>query len=1146
MAIEKVFLIILLSLSLSLFSQITTSVIASQNPDPARFHDLSFAEYDLINSPLNGKFVEIHNFRINENDYSYLIVIEESLITPLHNEIEQYCVDLANENYSPLVLSYNGNSALQLKEEIITYYQDSAITGLLLMGDLPSAWFELYEDSRFNKSTGDRENSVDFICDLYFADIDGIWDDLDGNGVYDSHTGDVHPELEIGRIKADNLNLTDYNEIELLRNYLNRNHLYRINQLPTSDNALIYLDDDWHANANTYSQYFSALYNTITVVNSPNSTTASNYLNQHLSQPYEFIQLHAHSSSQSHSFHQNDHTEIDVVTNSQIAELNPQCLFYNLFCCSAGNFEADNCLASTYLLSNDYGLAVIASSKAGGMLYFNDMYSKLALDESFGSSFKNWWISNVDVDDDFQFQRSWFYGMMIMGDPTLRLYRESAITWHVNIESEIGGDGSISNPYNSIQVAIDCSSDGDEILVDDGVYHESVNFSGKILKIRSINGSENCIIDGDNERNCVILENDEPETCLLDGFTITNGNGGWTPATSGGAIRCFNDANPILKNLIVTENFSCNEAVYIGDSNPTLINCEIVSNSCVGIYMEYNSSPTLDNCKINDNRGGGIRSSHSPFQLYNCELAYNGANSLGGGIHLFDTNCFLYGVSIHHNQSGGGGGIYLEQSSVWFSDENRCSIYSNSATIGLDLYQNNCSGNCDVIVDTFTVYTPSNRFAYPITDYNFDILSAVVVPVSSDLYVNPEGDDSNDGLTANTPFKSITKATNVIFTDANNPHTIFLAQGVYSPELTGECFPINLPSYLTIKSSSNPSLEATSETSMLYISNAEDIQLSGFTLTNCRTAISVHNSKIELENLKICESSSTAVLGYNSNLTLANCKIYNNSGDMGSAITAKNSSNLKISNCDIYNNISQSKGAVYLENSALQLSGGSIKNNTSESLGGGLTCSNSVLSFSPIDPPSIYANSATLGQDIYLVQLQETCYAYLDTFTVMHPIDIFAYPSSDIQFNINHSFGQEVDYNSEEIIITPHIVGNFPNPFYSSGRSHSAGTNIKFQLYEKRILSAELNTQNSSDRGASDEFYSGDDVRIEIYNIKGQKIKSIHVESAEIERSQTGKIYSVNWNGRDKSSNFVSSGVYLYDLKIGGRRVDLKKMLILK
>ncbi|MCD4665979.1 MAG: T9SS type A sorting domain-containing protein [Bacteroidales bacterium] len=62
---------------------------------------------------------------------------------------------------------------------------------------------------------------------------------------------------------------------------------------------------------------------------------------------------------------------------------------------------------------------------------------------------------------------------------------------------------------------------------------------------------------------------------------------------------------------------------------------------------------------------------------------------------------------------------------------------------------------------------------------------------------------------------------------------------------------------------------------------------------------------------------------------------------------------------------------------------------------------------------------------------------------------------------------------------------------------------------------------------------------LSIYNIKGQKVKTLLNESAVI-----GK-HTVSWNGKDEYGNSLSSGIYFYKLK-SGVYTTTKKMILLK
>ena len=61
-----------------------------------------------------------------------------------------------------------------------------------------------------------------------------------------------------------------------------------------------------------------------------------------------------------------------------------------------------------------------------------------------------------------------------------------------------------------------------------------------------------------------------------------------------------------------------------------------------------------------------------------------------------------------------------------------------------------------------------------------------------DIYVSPLGNDNNSGLTPEDPVRTITSALLRTSLDTVPPHTIRLAEGVYSLSTTGEAFPVEL------------------------------------------------------------------------------------------------------------------------------------------------------------------------------------------------------------------------------------------------------------------------------------------------------------------------------------------------------------------
>jgi hypothetical protein len=89
------------------------------------------------------------------------------------------------------------------------------------------------------------------------------------------------------------------------------------------------------------------------------------------------------------------------------------------------------------------------------------------------------------------------------------------------------------------------------------------------------------------------------------------------------------------------------------------------------------------------------------------------------------------------------------------------------------------------------------------------------------------------------------------------------------------------------------------------------------------------------------------------------------------------------------------------------------------------------------------------------------------------------------------------------------LHGNYPNPF-------NPETKIAFSIPE----------------------YSA--VNLSIYNIKGQKVKTI--VDTKLEKG----IHEVVWNGRNEHNKSVASGVYFYKLRVNGRDYSIKKCLMLK
>ncbi|MCK4836296.1 MAG: hypothetical protein KAT17_06650, partial [Candidatus Aminicenantes bacterium] len=332
-----------------------------------------------------------------------MILVNSQTFQNLSGRILRYSGDLNNQGYTVEVFEYSGGNPANLKSFIVSRNQN--LRGCVFIGNLPVAWYEV-EDDYF------EYGYAEFPCDLYYMDLDGKWQDMDGNGQYDSHqdgSGDRQPEIFIGRIDASGM---EGDEIEILNNYFDKNHEFWSGNLFVHQYGLTYTEDDWSIYSdmvNDITHLYPGRYEAITAPD----TDRNDYLENRLQNvKYEFIQLACHSSSTAHYFVRNG-----LLYSNEIKNAPPQGLAYNLFCCSALRFTDYNCLGKSYVFNQGRkALTVVGSTKTGSMLEFGYFYQSLGLGNPVGGALKEWFnqIAPYDPYDLF-----WHYGMTILGDPLM-------------------------------------------------------------------------------------------------------------------------------------------------------------------------------------------------------------------------------------------------------------------------------------------------------------------------------------------------------------------------------------------------------------------------------------------------------------------------------------------------------------------------------------------------------------------------------------------------------------------------------------------------------------------------------------------------------------------------------------------------------
>ena len=336
------------------------------------------------------------------------IYVNSTIANNLTNEINQYKQDVIIQGYTVVIVNWTNTNVTLLRNDLINAsLQPEGLEGAVLIGDLPSAIMQYYDSSW----------SVwrSYPIDLYLTDLDGEWIDLDpSDGIFDSHnngTGDIFPEIWIGRICPESLN--NLNHLNAYRNYFAKNHAYRIGQLSRPHSQLVYIDDDWSAWTSEWLGDMTA-YSNITCISANTITTASDYKNR-LTHIYEFVHVFVHSWPYEHLFGSGGYGTEGRVNCTDILNIDTKALFYNLYACSACNFEYTVNMGTQYLFSNNT-LVVVGSSKIGGMTMNSYFYNPLSQGKIFGESMRLWYWNPLHGPSD-----SNSMGMTILGDPLLTI-----------------------------------------------------------------------------------------------------------------------------------------------------------------------------------------------------------------------------------------------------------------------------------------------------------------------------------------------------------------------------------------------------------------------------------------------------------------------------------------------------------------------------------------------------------------------------------------------------------------------------------------------------------------------------------------------------------------------------------------------------
>mgnify|MGYP006160821579 CR=1 FL=1 len=369
----------------------------------------------------------------------------------------------------------------------------------------------------------------------------------------------------------------------------------------------------------------------------------------------------------------------------------------------------------------------------------------------------------------------------------------------------------VPDDFDTIQEGIDEAITGDTVLV----APSSTPYIENLIIEKTITLASHAIFD--NLSNGWVIENLDGTYGVIDNINNTVING--SNSENQQSVIFIN--SPEGSNECITPEII---GFTITDGSGTIVLVE--TQNAVGQLVE-----------VEQRMGGGIFINNA-LPIIN----YNFIKDCNCG----DRECALRkGGAIQHSNGGNFPALHGIQSLDY-----RCEgdlnftnnmYYNNQASYSSTLGTSDFSGYIDLRNSYFDVYAVEEQklSSYWIdVDENveYDASNSIGIEdaINSNVYVSPLGDDSNSGLTEEDAFLTIQKALEMIYITEDNNATIILSDSIFSPMTTGESFPINLISNLTLKGQGkNLTILSSDRTNrVLFLENCSNCKIENLTIKN--------------------------------------------------------------------------------------------------------------------------------------------------------------------------------------------------------------------------------------------------------------------------------------------------------------------------
>ncbi len=429
----------------------------------------------------------------SENTYKLLIITPENYVEDFDELRNIYLSrgitsEIITPNY--IATHVSGQDVQeQIRNYIIQEYEESNIEYVILGGDIdlvPYRGFYCYVQS------GSGYETSDIPADLYYAALDGTWDD-DGDGLWgEPDEDDLLPELAVGRFP--------FGDADELENIIHKSISYQNSPVLGEFTNNLMAGEFLYSNPETYGRDYLDLLigersdNGYTTIGIPDNYTIDSIYEHNA--PWNGTTLMAEINSGKqfihHAGHANTsyvaHLNYNDITNANFSGANGIDHNYTLFHthgCDCGAFDTD-CILEKMVTIDNFAVSVIGNSRFG---WFNEGQSegpaahlhREMVDAMYNENMNHLGIAFKEaktetapwVEAPGQWEEGalrWnFYDLNILGDPVLSVWTDEPISIEVDYDDimELGSTTTtVTVTSNSIPMEdFTCS------ILKDGILH---------------------------------------------------------------------------------------------------------------------------------------------------------------------------------------------------------------------------------------------------------------------------------------------------------------------------------------------------------------------------------------------------------------------------------------------------------------------------------------------------------------------------------------------------------------------------------------------------------------------------------------------------------------------------------------------------